>query len=359
MNKQLLHQHIGAYKDWIQSNPSEYAENKKSIAKRVADYQNWTRAKMQESTDDELRVFFARLWAMRMWGDKLTKAGEIIRVNILARESLREEIAKLLHGEKSLEIRWDEFRKSQIKGMGSAMMSELLLYMHPDECVPWNRVTRDAFAVLGVSSMPRYEYQTNGKVYQGLCQTAQKIRDAMPEALAPIRSAKHDMLDVNEFVWWIADKKTQPDARIEVTDITGKEDFVHNEVRDKIAEIGKYLGYQSHPERKVADGAVVDVVWEAAIGNMGRLSYVFEVQTKGSIDSLILNLIRAIDNPVVQGVVAVSDEAQLEKIRKEVKGTPLAGRLKEWNYEEVLQVHSKLQEVSESVNRIGLVPDGL
>jgi hypothetical protein len=46
-------------------------------------------------------------------------------------------------------------------------------------------------------------------------------------------------------------------------------------------------------ESKVADGAVVDDVWEVTIGNMRRVIYVFEVQTAGSIDSLVLNLIKS------------------------------------------------------------------
>ena len=65
----------------------------------------------------------------------------------------------------------------------------------------------------------------------------------------------------------------------------------------------------------VSAGSKVDAVWEATIGNMGRVIYVFEVQTKGSIDSLILNLLKSKKNAAVQGVVAVSDAKQLEKIR--------------------------------------------
>ena len=83
--------------------------------------------------------------------------------------------------------------------------------------------------------------------------------------------------------------------------------FIHNEVRDKIAHIGTWLGFQADTEKKVAGGAVVDAIWEATIGNMGRVIYVFEVQTTGSLDSLILNLLRVLNNPAVQGVVAVSD----------------------------------------------------
>lgn len=49
---------------------------------------------------------------------------------------------------------------------------------------------------------------------------------------------------------------------------------------------------------------------------MGRVIYVFEVQTSGSIDSLILNLMKAKSNKAVQGIIAVSDIEQIEKIKK-------------------------------------------
>jgi hypothetical protein len=119
------------------------------------------------------------------------------------------------------------------------------------------------------------------------------------------------------------------------------------------------LGFTANTEVKVAEGAVVDTVWEATIGNMGRVIYVFEVQTKGSIDSLILNLLKSMNNPAAQGVVAVSDVVQLEKIKKEasiVKG--LGEKLKYWDYNEVLDVHESLQAVFAAINKLGLVPEG-
>jgi hypothetical protein len=136
-------------------------------------------------------------------------------------------------------------------------------------------------------------------------------------------------------------------------------DFIHNEVRDKLAHIGTWLGFTSQTERKVAEGSKVDTIWEATIGNMGRVIYVFEVQTKGNIDSLMLNLLKALNNPAVQGVVAVSDPEQLETIKKQaalVGG--LSKKLKYWDYKQVLQIHEALQMVNESINSLGLVPQG-
>ena len=115
---------------------------------------------------------------------------------------------------------------------------------------------------------------------------------------------------------------------------------------------------KTYIEKNVAEGSRVDAVWETSIGNMGRIIYVFEVQTKGSIDGLILNLLKSMNNPAVQGVVAVSDKEQLEKIKKHAENVgDLSKKLRYWDYEEVLQNHEALELVNESINRLGLVPD--
>ncbi|MBZ5698796.1 MAG: hypothetical protein LAN18_09640 [Acidobacteriia bacterium] len=85
----------------------------------------------------------------------------------------------------------------------------------------------------------------------------------------------------------------------------------------------------------------------------------FEVQTKGSIGRLILNLLKSMNNPAVQGVVAVADSAQLVKIKKHasaVKG--LGDKLKYWDFREVLKVYESLQAVYEAINKLDLVPQG-
>ena len=84
-----------------------------------------------------------------------------------------------------------------------------------------------------------------------------------------------------------------------------------------------WLGFSADTEVKVSEGAKVDAVWEVTIGNLGRVIYVFEVQTKGSIDSLVLNLLKSLNNPAVQGIVAISDLKQIERIKKEVAGVSL------------------------------------
>jgi hypothetical protein len=65
------------------------------------------------------------------------------------------------------------------------------------------------------------------------------------------------------------------------------------------------------------------------------------------------------NNPAVQGVVAVSDAAQLEKIKAEAAGiTNLKDKLKYWDDTDVLEVHEALESVNEAINSLGLVPQG-
>lgn len=65
------------------------------------------------------------------------------------------------------------------------------------------------------------------------------------------------------------------------------------------------------------------------------------------------------NNPAVQGVVAVSDQEQLERIKNHALDVKeLKDKLKYWDYEEVLMVHESLEFVNASINKLGLVPQG-
>ena len=92
---------------------------------------------------------------------------------------------------------------------------------------------------------------------------------------------------------------------------------------------------------------------------MGRVIYVFEVQTRGSIDGLIVNMLKSLNNPAVQGIVAISDKEQIEKIKRHVSDVrDLKDKLKFWDYEEVLKIHERLEYVNEKINDLELVPHG-
>ena len=98
----------------------------------------------------------------------------------------------------------------------------------------------------------------------------------------------------------------------------------HETIIEKLIKIGYALGFETHTEQeytRVAPGTIVDLIWETRIGSMGTIKYSFEVQSKGSIKSLINNLIQSMNDPSTKKVVAVSDTAQLAKIKDMVTNT--------------------------------------
>ena len=85
---------------------------------------------------------------------------------------------------------------------------------------------------------------------------------------------------------------------------------------DLLTAIGQWLGFQAKKEELVARGARVDAVWQARIANLGVVTYVFEVQRRGSIDSLILNLQRAQNNQSVQRLIVVANSDEITRVRQ-------------------------------------------
>jgi hypothetical protein len=363
MDTTLLNKHISKYIKSMEADKAAHELDKSERAERAAYYQSWTAEKLESMTEEQFYEFMAKLWAMLIWGNKKYVIDKLISDNSFP--TLKEELSKLLWDKDPIEKRWDHFR-SMVKGMGPAMMSEILCHVHPDRCMLWNRRAYVGFNYLGVQKLPKYDYQLTGKKYKELSQTA----DVIAKALIAQDLKDANLLTVDYFIWHElqvegnlsqihkkghgGDKKPAIDATDAKT-----ADFIHNEIRDKLVDIGQWLGFESKKEIRVATGSQVDAIWEATIGNMGRVIYVFEVQTRGSIDSLLMNLLRSLKNPAVQGIVAVTDVAQIDTLRKhsaDVSG--LKEKLRFWDYQEVMSVHVALESVNEVINRLGLVPEG-
>lgn len=361
MDTSKLKKHVDAYKKYIQGEPEKYSEDSRERENRREFFRSWTEEKILKMTEEDFQVYISKLWAMLIWGNKKYVTDKIITNHSLS--MVKKELAEFVWGKAPVKNRWDRFR-SKIKGVGPAMMSEILCHVHPDKCMLWNRRAYIGLNYLGVENLPRYNYQLTGKRYKELTEITTEIVKHLKENGFP----DANFLTADYFIWEELqvesnlsaifrsshqEKEDEPEETID----SDTAEFIHDEVRDKIKDIGQWLGLDSRTEVKVADGSRVDSIWEQTIGNMGRVVYVFEVQTKGSIDSLILNLLKAVNNPAVQAVVAVSDTKQIEKIRKHSEGVQgLQGRLKFWDYRRVLEVHEALESVNAEINSLGLVP---
>ena len=308
-------------------------------------------------TEEEFLEYISKLWAMLIWGNKKYVVDKLIADNGFG--ALKKQLAALLYSSGPVEKRWDVFLKS-IKGMGPAMISELLTYTNPNEYVIFNKTTILCFGYLGIPDMPKYNYQYTGKKYAQVCAIAKEIGERLKMA----GEEECDLLTVDYLLWDeilpLAEKKTPetpsaPEVKPPVTANDSKS--LHDEIKEKLVAIGEFLGFESRSEVRIATGAVVDAVWEAKIGNMGKAIYVFEVQSKGSIDSLILNLRKAQSNAAVQAVVAVADEEQLARIVRESLGVIDEKSLRTWDSEDVLAVYDSLVRAHESINKLALVPE--
>jgi len=139
-------------------------------------------------------------------------------------------------------------------------------------------------------------------------------------------------------------------------EVEPEEDFDHDEIREMLLQIGQGLGFEVDSEVPLAPGAKVDVVWRARIGNLGKVRYVFEVHKEGSVDSLLLNLLKAQSDPTVQKIVAVSDEKRLNVIRREASGLPQpSSRIIYWTVAEVKRVAGLLEELMKIMEKLELV----
>jgi len=350
MNEQKLKIAISEFTKKKKSNAAYYKENWDERQDRKNFYQSYTKDKILAMTEDEFLEYISKLWSMLIWGNKKHVVDKLIADNGF--NNLKKQLAELLFGTNSISKRWDSFLKS-VKGMGPATISELLTYANPQEYVIFNKTTILCYGYLDIPDMPKYNYQYTGKKYAEVCDLAKQIAVELKKTGAD----DYDLLAVDYFMWDeilpIAEKKVPetpatPTAKKPTTASDSKS--LHDEIRDKLVSIGELLGFDSRSEVKIATGAVVDAVWEAKIGNMGKAIYVFEVQSKGSIDSLILNFKKAQSNAAVQAVVAVADEAQLAKIISESNGVIDEKSLRTWDSEDVLAVYDSLVRAHESIH---------
>ena len=356
MNRTKLESAISAFVKNKKANAAYYDDNWTERKERKAYYQSFTKDKLLVMNEEDFFEYMSRLWSMVMWGNKRFVVDKLIADDGF--DALKKQLAELLYGTAQFEKRWNAFLKS-VKGMGPSTISELLTYTNPNEYILFNKTTILCYSYLDVPDMPKYNYQYTGKKFAEVCAIAKEISAALKAAGAD----DYDLLAVDYFLWDevlpLAEKK-EPGNQTPVT-VTPKteSDFksLHDEIKEKLVAIGELLGFESRSEVKITTGAVVDAVWEAKIGNMGKAIYVFEVQSKGSIDSLILNLKKAQSNAAVQAVVAVADEEQLAKIIRESAGVIDEKSLRTWNSDDVLAVYDSLARAHESINKLALVPE--
>jgi hypothetical protein len=283
----------------------EWLEDRK---KRI-DYFEKTLAKdhIDKLTEPEFSQLIGILWASKIFTNKSYLIERILRTADFA--TLRRELKALLWGEGSIQEKYENFRR-KVKGLGPASITEILSFVHPEEFGVWNEKTREAFRILGIEKVP-LKYQIDGGEYADLNDVLRAIRDEMKAA----GFENPNLVDVGYFLYYIYE---EGEARAIEAQPTEDYDFDHDEIVEKVVAIGSGLGFEADTNVQVAKGARVDALWTARIANLGVVKYVFEVQKGGSVDSLILNLQRAKNNPTVQKLVVVANTKTIRTIEQEI-----------------------------------------
>lgn len=358
MNQYLIDKAIEKYIEKVDMASTTYAEAMQDRSNRLEYYQAFDANKIREMDTDAFYEYIGKLWSMLIWGNKKYVVDKMILDNGF--EILKEWLCELLYGTENIQDRWDKFLKNA-KGFGPATMSELLTYANPDEYVIFNQTTIKCFKYFEIPDMPKYNYQYTGKKYVEVCGIAKEIA----EHLRGKGLENVSLLTIDYFLWDEVLPLTEKEDGSGPTSVptphqeTTSENVqsVHDELIEKILQIGTLLGFKSMSEVPIRHGAIVDAVWEVSVGNMGKVIYVFEVQSRGSIDSLVMNLKKAQSNPAVQAIVAVSSIEQLEKIKKESEGVIDGNALRMWESDDVIAVHDALVRAHESINKLALVPE--
>jgi hypothetical protein len=339
-----LEPHLKQFKIYAQS--AQYQDDARFRKEKVDFFQREFPAKIPQLSEADLTSLVEHLWAARIWGNQQYLVQQILSANGL--DVLKQQLDQLWDTSKSVHRRYDEFLRN-VSHLGPAAVTEMLCSIQPTHCGIWNQRAREALKVLGITNVVSpSKYKITGTEYE----LFNSLLAAIACEIEKLGLSQVDLLLVDYFLFGVGESKGP--QRIADTTITSN----HDEVCETLAAIGAMLGFDVRTEVTIAAGARVDVVWSSRIGNLGTVTYVFEVQSAGSTDSLILNLQKAKSNPTVQKVVAVSDDVQLGKIQNETEGLPaeFTKALALWRIADVQTVSNHLQSAMGIIEKLGLTP---
>lgn len=352
MNREKLMKSIKEYLANLsaEENKFDVESSLKERNERENYYQQYDYEKTLSMSQEEFYIYISKLWAMQLWGNKRYVIDKLILDNGF--DKLKKNLSDLLFGKNLFEQRWDSF-KENIKGFGPAMMSELLCYTHPNDYMLWNRTAYSAYAYLEIKDIPKHNYQISGKKYLEMTDYAKEIQ----KEFVKLGYKDADLLLVDYFLWEQlrnCEPINKEKAENNNLSVVNNKSY-HNEIIDKIKNIGNMLGYDTNNSGKITDsGKIPDAVWEFSVGNIGMIKYVFEVQDNGSIDSLIVSLMNASQDISVQAVIAVTDDAQIKKIKLHCNNinSIFNGKLKFWNISDVEKADDSLSTAMEIINNV-------
>jgi len=243
-HRQAITRYAPSFRQYLQGPDGQRDQQERD--KRVELYRQLLAPEnLRAISEPELSQVIGSLWASALWGNKAYLVGKIVQDNSL--ETLREVLSDLLWGKAPLPDRFDAFGR-RIKGLGPASVTELLAFVHPEECGLWNDKARKALVILGLDAVfPKVKkYHLTGTEYVAFNDLLKAIRDVLTaQGLTGL-----DLLGVDFFLFHVWETQGQV-VSVTPAPETADYDFDHDEMVDKLVSIGQWMGFKAIPQNSL------------------------------------------------------------------------------------------------------------
>lgn len=308
----IIDSYLPRFKKWFTSKECREFIDKRNIrANRFREL--LSPANIDRLGEYEIKEILTSLWAYQIWSNKDKAFQRFLDANYNDIDKIRMNLKELIYGKGPLRERYDNFR-ANVKMTGSAIITEILAFYDPSRYGLWNDRVRNTAKLLNLSNeLYSNKQQIDGEEYEHVIDELKQIKNKLED-----KGLGSSYLDVDLFMYYLSKEnvKRRDVERVEEVDIK------HNDIIDTLLKIGKMLGFNAEKEVQIARGSRIDVVWSSRVGLYGSTKYLFEVQVGGSIDSLVLNLQKAMSDPSAKKLVVVADKGTLERVESEVEPLP-------------------------------------
>lgn len=273
---------------------------------------------IQRLSEEEFGEIVKSLWASLVWSDKNYKTSQLLEDNDI--ETIRQELAFLLYRDTSVAERYDRFRK-RIKGLGPSSITEILVFVQPQQHCLWNEKPKTVLPFLGLDSLlPSrvFKYQITGSDYIQCTRVLSLIRDelqghgfknadfidvdfflayifyevikkqAQPQIIEELRTKRHSKIDISKLTHWDA-----IGMLVVLGNLLGFDTYVADPNRKYDGKpLKELVSLEEPPEefKGIKDVERVDVIW---FNKFTPPSYFFEVEDGGNMRDALQRLFQA------------------------------------------------------------------
>lgn len=198
------------FKEVKNSNVGKSWNKERELEKKLITF-TFSDQMLKGASDDEfLKAFkdtLPKLWAMGFWAKPEQHVDKIIARNGV--KKLREAFYELIYGNAPIRNRFNNFR-SNIWGLGTATITEILCFIKPEKYPIWNRkviialskleLLKDVAQILGYKEVPS---DIDGLQYEKITEYLAKLKQELEQA----SDEKFDFPELDYFLYCIAETR--------------------------------------------------------------------------------------------------------------------------------------------------------